>query len=109
MRLRTLEVNVYRALRDLKRGFIGAVERNACLCTVAVKDDYGRDWLDDADKLKLLAYSARNEFLAQWMENPTAVPKAAWLEALLVARTTGPGTVFHILRTLVPFLWTSEE
>jgi hypothetical protein len=54
--------------------------------------------------MKLISYSLRNQFLAEWIENPAAVPNAAWLEALDVAQTTGPDTVFHILQALAPFL-----
>jgi hypothetical protein len=109
MQLMTLEVILNGDLQYMKRDLIGAVKRNASLRTVVARGDYFDDWLDNDDRMKLISYSTRNEFLAQWSENPTVVPITVWLEALLVARTTGPGTVFHILRTLVPFLWTSEE
>jgi hypothetical protein len=54
--------------------------------------------------MKLISYFARNEFLSQWIENPTVVSKAAWPLALDVAQTTGPGTVFRIMRALAPLL-----
>jgi hypothetical protein len=113
MQLRTLEVGVGLDLDPdlwyMKRDLIGAVKGNATLRTVVARADDSDDWLDNDDRMKLISYSTRNEFLAQWSDNPAVVSDAAWLEALLVARTTGPGTVFHILRTLAPFLWTSEE
>ena len=81
-----------------------AIKRNAGLRAV-VNNIYGGDRLDDDNhKMKLLAYSARNEFLSQWKENPTVVPKAAWSEYLGVAQTTGPDTVFPILLALAPWL-----
>jgi hypothetical protein len=107
MQLRTLEVRVFPNLQYMKRDIIEAVKRNASLRTVEItRLVYEGDWLDYNDRMKLIFYSIRNEFL--WCGNPTLVPNAAWPVALVVAQATGPGTVFHILRTLAPSLWTSE-
>jgi hypothetical protein len=104
MQVETFELTLGDYLKDMKEGFMGAVKRNASLLTVVV-NIYGGDWLDNNnDKRKLLSYSARNEFLSQWMENPTVVPKAAWSEYLAVAEITGPETVFRILLSLAPSL-----
>jgi hypothetical protein len=108
MQLTTLEVDLDRDLPYLKRDFIRAVKRNASLRTVVARVGGRDDWLNCDDRQKLVSYSRRNEFLARWSAKPTVVPKAAWPEALDVARTTGPGTVFHILRALASALWTSE-
>jgi hypothetical protein len=88
--------------RDLKNDFIGAVKRNASLHTVLAGAEYGEGWFDEDDARKLISYLARNKFLAQWIENPTAVFKVAWPVALDVAQTTGPDTVFRILCALAP-------
>jgi hypothetical protein len=104
MQVRTLELRLDFDLWDLKEGFMGAVKRNASLVTVVVKNNDGDDWFDDNDKTKLLSYSARNEFLDQWKENPTVVSKAAWPEYMAVAQTTGPDAVFRILLALAPSL-----
>jgi hypothetical protein len=105
MQVRTLELSLNDYdMEDITTDLIQAIKRNASLHTVAVKDVYGPDWLDEDDNLKLLAYTARNEFLAQWMENPNLVPKAAWSEYLAVAQTTGHDTVFRILLALAPWL-----
>jgi hypothetical protein len=115
MHVGTLELMIRhdRFLEDMTRDFIQAIKRNASLRTVVVKTFHifrDRDWFeDDADKLKLLAYSARNQFLAQWMENPAVVPDVAWSEYLAaVAQTTGPDTVFSIFLSLTPSLWNEE-
>jgi hypothetical protein len=88
-------------LQDLKGDVIQAIKRNASIRTFVAKvDEY-----DDDDRRKLTAYSVRNEFLAQWTENPNLVPDAAWPEYLAVAQTTGPDAVFSILVSLAPSAW----
>jgi hypothetical protein len=88
----------------IKRDLLGAVKRNASLRTIVARLGYARNLFENEDIKKLTSYSARNEFLAQWMENPTAMSKAAWPEYLEGAQTTGPDTVFRILRSLAPSL-----
>jgi hypothetical protein len=110
MQVGTLQFAIQGSLLDLKGGIMGAIKRNASLRTVVANAEYHHNfiWLDDHDTLKLLSYSARNEFLAQWMENPNLLPDAAWPEYLAVAQTTGPDTVFRILQVLTPSLWNVE-
>jgi hypothetical protein len=107
MQVGTLELMIRhdRILEDMTRDFIQAIKRNASLCTVVVKNSDLDDWFEDDDKLKLLAYSARNAFLDQWMENSNLVPVAALSEYLAVAQTTGPNNVLRILQVLTPSLW----
>jgi hypothetical protein len=106
LQVRTLEFHLHRNLQYLKADIILAVKRNASLCTVIGKMDTV-DCFDNDDRKKLACFSSRNEFLAQWIENPTAVPKASWAQALYVAQVTGPDTVFRILRMLAPSLGSS--
>jgi hypothetical protein len=89
---------------DMKRDIIQAVKQNASLRTVVANVYFNEDWLDNEDKRKLKTYSVRNKFLAEWIENPNTVPKAAWAEALVMAQTTGPDAVFRVLRVLTPSL-----
>jgi hypothetical protein len=106
MQVRTLEfeLRLYNH-EDFKEGFMGALKRNSSLRTVVAKLRGNRHaWLDDHDEMKLLSYSARNEFLAQWMENPNLLPNAAWPEYLAVSQSTGQDTVFRMLLALAPFL-----
>jgi hypothetical protein len=98
MHVRTLELMLRGDLQDVKMDLLLAVKRNASLRTIVVI--CSRNWLNDRDRIKLTSYSARNEFLAEWMENPTVVPRTAWPEYLAMAQTTGPGTVFPILQAL---------
>jgi Ran GTPase-activating protein (RanGAP) involved in mRNA processing and transport len=110
MQVRTLEFIIHNTLQDLKGCILEAIRRNASLRTVVVKvEDNGRKSDPtpclanyDMEKLMpLISYSARNDFLGhQWIENPNAVPRAAWPEYLDVAQTTGPDTVFRILQAL---------
>jgi hypothetical protein len=102
MQVGTLELRRGSDLQDLKVDLLQAIRRNASLSTVVAYD-----WFDNDDRMKLNAYSTRNEFLGQWIENPTSVPRAAWPEYLTVAQTTGPDTVFRILQALtnVPVSW----
>jgi hypothetical protein len=108
MHVRTLELRIHRDLRDLKEGIMGAIKRNASLGTVVAKlgaNNHVLDLLDHNDKMQLLAYSSRNIFLSQWIENPSALSKAAWAETLAaVFQTTGPSTVYEILVSLAPTL-----
>jgi hypothetical protein len=103
MHVRTLLLSLHRDLRDMKVYLLWALYRNASLRTVVAYD-----WFDNDDRMKLDAYSTRNEFFTQWMENPTAVPRAAWSEYLsAVAQTSSPDAVFRILQALtnVPVSW----
>jgi hypothetical protein len=59
-----------------------------------------KDVFEDDARIKLTSYSVRNELLAEWIENPNAVRRAAWPEYLYVAQTTGADTVFPILQAL---------
>jgi hypothetical protein len=104
MQLRTLEVHLNRDLQYMTRDFVGAVKRNASLGSVVAKLDNRDDLFENDDRKKLTSYCERNQFFAQWMENPTAVSKAAWPEYLDVAQTTGPDTIFCILGSLAPSL-----
>jgi hypothetical protein len=112
MQVRTLEMDVFHDLIDMKRDVIQAVKRNASLRTVVAKMTHHafrfEDWFDNEDKRKLASFSLRNGRLARWIENPTVMPKAAWPEALVVAQITGPDTVFCILASLPPSVWTIE-
>jgi hypothetical protein len=76
------------------------VKGNASLCQVVARSN----WLDDDDQKKLICFSARNQVLAQWIDNPNVVSKAAWPEYLAVAQETGQDTVFCILQVLTPCL-----
>jgi hypothetical protein len=114
MHVQTLELTLDGELQDLNMAFLQAVKRNASLSTVvALKrdDSVSRmkwvDWFGHDNSIILRSYMARNQFLAEWIENPTAVPRAAWPEYLAVAQTTGPDTVFRILQALtyVPVSW----
>jgi hypothetical protein len=110
MQVGTLQFAIQGSLQDLKGVIMGAIKRNSSLRIVVAKLRGDRHaWLDDHDKMKLIAYSARNEFLAQWRVNPNVVPNAAWPEYLAAARTAGPDMVFSILRVLTPFLWNIED
>jgi hypothetical protein len=102
LRIRTLEFNLHRDLQDLKEDIMGAVQKNASLRTVVAKSHYSADWLDDDDRNKLMSYSKRNKDLAEWIENPIAVPMAVWPEALDVAQTfpNGRDAVFNICMAL---------
>jgi hypothetical protein len=106
MQVENLELNLDGHLQGMKGHIIRAIKRNVSLRTVVAKVAYFNNrWFDDDDdKRKLMSYSARNTFLPEWIENPHVVPKAAWAEYLDVAQTTGPATVFHILRALAPSL-----
>jgi hypothetical protein len=107
MQVRTLELKVEPYLVDTKGGMMRAIKRNTSIRTVVAMDHILGDWFDDDDKRKLMAYSARNEFLAHWIGSPTtdAVPVAAWPEYLAaVTLATGPDPVFGILRALAPCL-----
>jgi hypothetical protein len=103
--VQTLQLDLHHDLQFMKAGIVWVVERNSSLRTVVATDGNGNEWLDEDDRMKLTLYSARNEFLAQWMENPNAVPWGAWPENLAVAQITGPNTVFCILQALAPSLW----
>jgi hypothetical protein len=104
MQLRTLEVHLRDDLEGMKGEFMGAIKRNANLRSVVAEMIDAEHWLDDDDMLKLLSYSARNDFFVQWIGNPDAVPIATWPEALDVAQVTGPDTVYRILVALAPSL-----
>jgi hypothetical protein len=109
IQVRTLEFNLHHDLQYMKRDIILAIERNASLRSVFATVEYNQDWLDQEDMKKLISYSERNQFLAQWIENPNLVPNPAWPEYLAVAQTTGPDTVFCILLALAPTLERSES
>jgi hypothetical protein len=109
MQVGTLEFSVHHDLQYMKTHLIGAIKRNASLRTVVFKRDFLEDWLDYNERMKLISYSIRNEFLLLWSATPAMLPYAAWPEALAVAQTTGPNTVFRILQLLAPALWASEE
>jgi hypothetical protein len=114
MQVRTLEFNFHHDLQHMKGHFLHAVKRNASLRTVVDSADKFRTtgeaaWLDDDDREKLNSYSLRNEFLAQWIGNPSVVLRAAWPVALDVAQTTGPDTVFRIFQGLAPSLAPVED
>jgi hypothetical protein len=105
MHVRTLELKLDGDFLGVKMALLHAVKRNGSLRTiVATVTQNSQNWLNDSDRMKLTSYSARNEFLAQWMENPTVVPRTAWPEYLARAQTTGPGTVFPILQALASSL-----
>jgi hypothetical protein len=108
MQVGTLEFDIHRNLQHMKVALLQAVRRNASLRSVVgvLFDD---DDLFDDDKEKLNSYSARNEFLAHWIENPTSVSKAACSEFLAAAQTTGPDIVFRILLELAPALGLFES
>jgi hypothetical protein len=106
MQLRTLRFDLYPDylynIQDVKGGIIDAVKRNASLRSVIARRDILEDWFDEEDEDELIPYCERNEFLAQWIETPAAVTKAAWPVALCVAQMTGANTVFSILQVLAP-------
>jgi hypothetical protein len=104
MQLETLGFDLNPGLQDLKGVIMQAIKRNTSLRTVVAKVGYSEDWLGKDDRKKLNSYSLRNKSLAQWIENPTLVPKAAWSEALDIAQMTGPDTIFRILLALAPSL-----
>ena len=64
----------------------------------------GNDDLFDASDQHgtLQFYLDRNTRLAQWVENPAAVPKHLWKEALQLATKAGPETLFRLLRKIGP-------
>jgi hypothetical protein len=110
MQVQTLELYLRHNLQDLKMAILQAIDRNASLRTVAAKLENSEDLFDDHDKMMLRSYlvrNKRNKLLAQWIENPTLVRRAAWPEYLYVAQTTGPDTVYRILQALtnVPVSW----
>jgi LSD1 subclass zinc finger protein len=107
MQVETLELSLQHYLQDLKVDFIQAIKQNASLQTVVVTDGKSREWLNEEERMQLNSYTSRNEFLAEWIENPASVPRATWPEYLAVTQTTGPDTVFCILQALtnVPVSW----
>jgi hypothetical protein len=104
MQVGTLGFRLQHQLQDLTGDILRAIQRNVSLRIVVAKDDDRDDWFNDEDKMKVSAYSARNESFARWIENPTVVPEAAWSEALDAAQRIGPDAVFRILRALAPSL-----
>jgi hypothetical protein len=104
MQVENLEFSIYSGFQHVKAGIVQAVKRNGSLRNVYANKEYCLDWLDDGDSGKLISFTERNKLLVQWTENSTVVPKAAWSEYLVVAQTTGPNTVFSILRALAPSL-----
>jgi hypothetical protein len=109
MQVRTLEFNLGRDLEYMKGDAIQAVKRNSSLRTVVAKSNSSERWLNNDDRKTLTSYTSRNKFIAEWIENPFAVPWAVWPEALDVVQTIGPATVFRLLRvTLAPFLTLAE-
>jgi hypothetical protein len=106
MKIQTLEFVLDGGLWDLKGGILQAIKQNASLHPV-----FGGAF-DAEDEMALVSYLTRNEFLGhQWIENPNAVPRAAWPAYLDAAQTTGPDTVFRILQALtnVPVSWFEVE
>jgi hypothetical protein len=104
IQVRTLEFHISSGLQYMKGDIIWAIRRNVSIRTIAATADNPRDWLDHGDKVKLNHYASRNEFVPRWIENPVAMCRSAWPEAMGAAQTTGPDTVFRILRALAPFL-----
>jgi hypothetical protein len=107
MHVRTLELLLDRHLHyDRKGDIVQAIKQNASLRTVVAKMGYFvNDCFERNDRMKLTLYSARNEFLAQWIEYRATVPRAACPEYLAVAQSTGADTIFPILQVFAPSLW----
>jgi hypothetical protein len=104
MQVLNLEFKLQQDLQDLKVDLLQAVKRNASLRSVLASLTFG-DLFNDEDRMELTSYYARNEFLAQWMTSPDAVPVTTWPEYLAVAKIAGPDPVFRILQGLAPSLW----
>jgi hypothetical protein len=111
MQVRTLELTLDSSLQDMKGDIIQTIQRNASLHRVVAKLENSEDLFDDTDKMTLISCFSRNEFLAQWVENPYMVPRAAWPEYLAMAQTTGPDTISGILQALtnLPASWFEGE
>jgi len=53
------------------------------------------------DKKKLAFYTNRNESLDQWVDNPKTVDRKLWPEALGLAQSAGPDSLFPGLRSVL--------
>ena len=111
MRVTTLEILVKGVHRHVKADLIRAVKQNACLrAVVGVVDPNDIECLEDLfnqiDRIALSAYAERNKCRAQWIANPSIVPKGAWASAISSAyvTSTGPDTTFSIVQSLAPFI-----
>ena len=102
MQVKILEFDLYPSLQYMKVAIMQVIKQNGSLRTIIAKMDDSDNWLNDQDRMKLSLYSTQNQFLAQWIEQPTAVPKAACSKWLAAAQVTGPDTVFRILQALAP-------
>jgi len=103
MRIKELTIEFSDRIVDeenAKREVLQAVKNNFSLRSVESRYEQ-RDLFNDDDKLRLVFYADRNERLDQWVDNPQAVDRKVWPDALQLAQKAGPDSVYRGLQSVL--------
>jgi hypothetical protein len=86
----------------LKQQLKAAVKKNFCLRKVRCDSNLATDFLNYFDRLRVQFCMQRNSKLADWVENPSTIPKELWPYALKLAVEAGHEPLFRSLHSVAP-------
>lgn len=79
---------------------LDALRKNYIVKSVSVTNNIGDSVLDDTKQARLAFYLDRNHKLAEWIENPSLVPRELVSYAVMLALKAGANQLYQSLMTL---------
>lgn len=93
---------------ETKQRFFAALKRNFCLRKVRC-DSEVTEFITEIDERKVDFYMNRNVKLAEWVVNPSLVPKNLWPHALKLAVEAGYESLYRSLHAVAPEAGSSKR